>query len=200
MRRDAAGRGARHLPVARARRPGRGGAERAWRRSCTRSRTRASPSIRLRQASRISRRGSSGSTAASSPRSGVRSRQSGPSGTRGSAPPDGASPRSPQPPSHGRARRSSSPTRSCRSSSRRCRSRSCRSSAAVTKSLKRLEFASLGQLAGLPGGAVAERWGRRPARRAWREVGRPRACAVVARPFSLPRHSSSRKRSGTSSH
>jgi protein ImuB len=65
-------------------------------------------------------RESSGSTAVSSRRCDVRSLPSGRSGTRASAQPGGASPRSPRHPSRVRGRRSSSPTRSCRSSSRLC--------------------------------------------------------------------------------
>ena len=66
--------------------------------------------------------------------------------------------------------------------------------------LEALGVRKLGQLAGLPGGAVAERLGpdSRGAPGAWREVGWPRGCAAVAHPLSSLPRSSSRRQSATS--
>ncbi len=66
--------------------------------------------------------------------------------------------------------------------------------------LESLGVRRLGQLAGLPGGAVAERLGP-DGRRAWslaRGGAAARACAVAVRRPSSPRRSRSRKRSATS--
>src|SRR5690349_12236356 len=104
-----------------------------------------------------------------------------------------------QPPSRGRGRWSWSPTRSCRSSSRRCRSRFSRSTEGATRSSKHSGFASWVSLPGCRVAPSPNDWGRTAgAPGAWREVGRPRACAAGARPPSWPPRSSSRKRSATS--
>ena len=112
-------------------------------------------------------RASSGSTAESRRRSSGRSRRSGPAGTPARAPPTGASPRSPPPRSRGRGRRSSSPTTQ--------RERVPRAAAADAlpargrtgaRSSSDLGVKKIGQLAGLPGAAVAERLGP-DGRRAW---------------------------------
>ena len=92
--------------------------------------------------------------------------RSAPPGTPAPAPPTAASPRSPQPRSPVRARHWSSTTTARGSSSRRSRSHSFPLEGARREELEHLGVKKIGQLAGLPGSAVAERLGP-DGRRAW---------------------------------
>ena len=139
------------------------------------------------------RRARAGAASARSPRSGRR-------GTRGSARPSGGSRRSRRRPSRGRASCSSSPTSSMRAVPRAAAAaRSCRSSAPLRRAATRSACSNSESLPGSRAAPSPNGWGRTAgAPGAWREAGRPRACAGAARPPSSSRRSSSRRRSGTS--
>ena len=122
-------------------------------------------------------------------------------GTRASARPSGASPRSPRRTSRGRVRRWSSPTsgRAEFLAPLAADAAAARGTAAA-RSLRSWACKRLGELAGLPGGAVAERLGP-DGRRAW-SLARGGSSAAASAGGSPPRssssRSSSRRRSGTS--
>ena len=195
---DAARGGARDVPAARARRAGPGhgravvGGDPAPARGL-----RASRSSRSRRGRSTSRRaGSSGCTAGSSRRSSARSRRSGRCGTRARARPSGGSRRS-------RRRTSREPGQALIVSDDR--TQRFLSPLPLTllplerdryEELEELGIRTIGQLAGLPGGAVAERLGP-DGRRAWSLARGEQDGRVVprGRPSPWSRRWSSRKQS-----